>query len=634
MPPQKSVDFNNVDTQALNLTRAIGLQEGGGTMQYTNTSGDNGTSKGAYQWQPGNFESAAKTYGLDPNDFSSTNQDKVAYAQVKTWKDQGLQPAEIAAKWNSGNEHNWQNHSGDTVINGKTIHYDTPAYVQNVKNYYDKLAGSNSQPQAPITPVEQAPAPDDTATAGNGILAKAGAAYAPAAVDVGQALAKGGNEDLYTQATQQTNDTISRLQQTIATKKAAGGDTSKLEAALTQLQADMPKEADFTGNQKTAEQVAGDIGTTALNVAGTVDLAGAIPGNAILGSAEAAAPAATTAGERIINAGVTSAKYGTAYGVAGAAQQNASLEELAKQGIISGGKWAITGGILGTAGEGIKSVIGKATTPVEQVMENIAPKETAAEARLAMKQGRIIGAKEPGLFTAGSPGEIIPTEKVQQAAQTIVDQIPGASKMDQPTLFKALDTNIGKISTDLRPEMEKVTIPQDSLDKITTDWESLKVKQFEDASATDEPNVIKIQKQFQKVIDSIKPDTSLDKVWDARIDYDNSVPNNVKKANSLSSDWLNTQRSIWLKNREILNNVINDSATGLGTKSQKAFSDMSDMYTAQNGLLTKAKATITAKPSKLAAWISRNPIKSGIAGIAIGSQLGKAGSVIKAVSGL
>lgn len=140
MPP-------TVDKQALDLTHAIALQESGsgGKPNYT-AVGDNGTSHGAYQWQPGNYESAAKEAGLDPNDFSSKNQDKVAYYQVKKYKDEGLDPGQIASIWNSGSPDNWKDHSGTTTINGKPIHYDTPAYVNGVKNYYKQLAGLNGIP--------------------------------------------------------------------------------------------------------------------------------------------------------------------------------------------------------------------------------------------------------------------------------------------------------------------------------------------------------------------------------------------------------------------------------------------------------------------------------------------------------
>lgn len=140
MPPTTQ---QPTDQQALALTHAIALQESGhnGTPDY-NAVGDAGTSKGAYQWQPGNFESAAKTAGLDPTDFSPENQDKVAYSEVKAYKDKGYDPGEIASLWNSGSPNNWQNHSGTTTINGKTISYDTPAYVKGVQKYYQQIIGS------------------------------------------------------------------------------------------------------------------------------------------------------------------------------------------------------------------------------------------------------------------------------------------------------------------------------------------------------------------------------------------------------------------------------------------------------------------------------------------------------------
>lgn len=147
-----------VDQDALNLTHAIALTEtGSGGKPNYNAVGDNGTSHGAYQWQPGNFAAAASQYGLDPNDMSPANQDKVAYAQVKSMKDQGLQPYQIASAWNSGSPDNYQNHSGTTVINGKSIHYDTPAYVQKVKDYYTQIAGGTQ-------PTTDTPSNADTTT--------------------------------------------------------------------------------------------------------------------------------------------------------------------------------------------------------------------------------------------------------------------------------------------------------------------------------------------------------------------------------------------------------------------------------------------------------------------------------------
>src|SRR6185312_1063388 len=141
-----------IDPTALNLSRSIRYAEGG---SYDNTSGDNGTSAGAYQWNngkiplkkgeiPANFKSGAQELGLDPNDFSQTNQDHVAYAQIKKDLDSGLSQSQIAAKWNSGLTHGWENHKGSVTINGKTVSYDTPAYVEKVKKYYESLSNGTA----------------------------------------------------------------------------------------------------------------------------------------------------------------------------------------------------------------------------------------------------------------------------------------------------------------------------------------------------------------------------------------------------------------------------------------------------------------------------------------------------------
>lgn len=156
-----------VDQAALTLARAIALKEsgsGGLTPNY-NAVGDAGTSKGAYQWQPGNFEAGASKYGLNPKDFSPENQDKVAYAQVLDMKNRGLQPDQIAASWNAGEgslkNDRWKTNVGDTTIKGQKIHYDTPGYVKGVQDYYNQLfnQGNGETPQAPVAP-PVAPAAD------------------------------------------------------------------------------------------------------------------------------------------------------------------------------------------------------------------------------------------------------------------------------------------------------------------------------------------------------------------------------------------------------------------------------------------------------------------------------------------
>lgn len=101
-----------LDPKIVKVLRAIRDVETGAESDPYNAYGDEGASYGAYQWNngkagklkkgqlPANFVSAAKKYGLDSSDFSPVNQNKVAYYQIKEYKDKGYQPDEIAALWN------------------------------------------------------------------------------------------------------------------------------------------------------------------------------------------------------------------------------------------------------------------------------------------------------------------------------------------------------------------------------------------------------------------------------------------------------------------------------------------------------------------------------------------------------
>ena len=158
--------FSTVDRDALNLTRAIAASESGdptGKPNY-NSSGKSG-EHGAYQWMPGNFEAGAREAGLNPADFSPENQDKVAYYQIKKYKDQGLQPWEIASIWNSGSKDNWKDHKG---VNKYGVAYDTPAYVAKVKQHYTNLSGSPSPTNIQSLSTQGA-IPDEAGALGNQI---------------------------------------------------------------------------------------------------------------------------------------------------------------------------------------------------------------------------------------------------------------------------------------------------------------------------------------------------------------------------------------------------------------------------------------------------------------------------------
>lgn len=251
---------------------------------------------------------------------------------------------------------------------------------------------------------------------------------------------------------------------------------------------------------------------------------------------------------------------------------------------------------FGTKAPELSSV--KNNADLINLQERISPKETVKEARLAQAQGRLIKGKAPTLFKSGTADTILPTDKVINASKTIVRNIPNHAELSDPELYTALDDKTTQIAKNLQPKMEQVSVDPETVRKINTDWQDIKKSQIESADATDEPNVLKEQKQFQQRLQKTKGG-NLNDLWQERISYDNSVPDSVKNANINSPESLQNKKTRWLQNRKVFNDAIHDSSFGLGKTSKDAFSDMTDMYSAKTGLQTKAKVETKIQPSKL-----------------------------------
>lgn len=139
-----------MDPDVINLAKAIRTKESNNRFDAV---GDNGTSRGAYQWQAGTWSAMAKDILGDPNaKMTPANQNAVAYGTLKKWKDSGLNPAQIAAKWNSGSEKGWENKIGYNSKIG--VNYNVPQYVKGVTDLYQQFKTQNpqQQQQQPVQP--------------------------------------------------------------------------------------------------------------------------------------------------------------------------------------------------------------------------------------------------------------------------------------------------------------------------------------------------------------------------------------------------------------------------------------------------------------------------------------------------
>lgn len=131
--PVAANDGTQLNPLAVNIAKAIRTTESGNDYSAV---GDSGNSHGAYQFNGDNFKAFATQYGLNPDDDSPVNQDKVAYARINSLLQQGRSPSEVAAIWN-----------GAKLVNGQ-YQAINPSYVTKVKDNYAKIVGGGLQ-QAP-----------------------------------------------------------------------------------------------------------------------------------------------------------------------------------------------------------------------------------------------------------------------------------------------------------------------------------------------------------------------------------------------------------------------------------------------------------------------------------------------------
>ncbi len=146
-------DGTQLDPKVVKVVRTIRKLESGGHSDPYNAVGDNGQARGAYQFNEAKgrgWKMYAKEFLGDENaDMNPANQNKVAYYQVKKWKDQGLQPDEIDALWNGAKK--------DPVSN-KYIHLNADRakkFNETIKGFVETPVANAQTQQPSVQPSKQ-----------------------------------------------------------------------------------------------------------------------------------------------------------------------------------------------------------------------------------------------------------------------------------------------------------------------------------------------------------------------------------------------------------------------------------------------------------------------------------------------
>jgi len=308
MEPQKST--TQMDPQAIALAKAIRKTESNDNFNAKGKSGE----FGAYQFMPSTWKQFAKeSLGNEDAEMSPSNQNAVAYTMIKKWKDSGLNPAQIAAKWNSGSAEGWENKVG---VNKLGVEYNVPMYVKKVTDAYQTF-------KAPLIETAQASSGTPPTEPTKGLF--------------GQNV----NDTLYGQL---LDNSITRGIKSFFPGEKVGEAIGTLGGYIAS-----PNKELYDLSAPTPLQVAGDIAQGALMV-GTGMPAGSA-GISAFGKTLPVLQTATTAMGRIGQASAIGAGIAGTGAIAGG---ETDPGQILKESAIGG----VAGGVLGTGGE----VLNKALT--------------------------------------------------------------------------------------------------------------------------------------------------------------------------------------------------------------------------------------------------------------------------------
>lgn len=339
---------DQADPSIISLMHGVVAAEG--TNGNPNAIGDKGTAAGIGQWSnqvngvpqplqagqiPLNFQNDAKQYGLNPNDFSIGNQNKVLYAILASDKAQGLTPEQALSKWNSGRANAYLTAPVEGSSVSATGTQDVADYVK--RGMAAAQAYAQSQGGAPVTPLQNPSASASPSGASAPVSGSGGipvtSLQVPSGFSTAAPVAQGQPQGI------------------IPAFEGELGKTANLLNSFFPAVGDVFNDV-LGKNKKTALQQAGDLGTTALS-AGTI----AFPG---LGLADVGGAAGV--GARIAANSALGAGFG-ATGAIGAGDTSAS--QIGQQALLGGA----AGTVLGAGGEALGGVLGKfaAKTPESQL---------------------------------------------------------------------------------------------------------------------------------------------------------------------------------------------------------------------------------------------------------------------------
>ena len=383
-----------MDNDVINLAKAIRQTESGGNFGAKGASGESG----AYQWMPDTWKAHAKqALGNEAAEMTPSNQNAVAYTILKSWKDEGLNPAQIAARWNSGSEKGWENKVG---VNSAGVKYDVPRYVKSVTDAYQQVKGGANVGIDPNNP-----------SANPQLAPQEGGGFLGFAKDV----VLDPVETLLAKPAARATEALGRTGLFGQNIKRGYEELQKEGAPLNVLGMEIEQQKGGTAG---AKQIAGEALKTGSYLYG---------GGAASGAVKSTLGGAMGQGMRQIGklGAITGGMYGAGEELT---QSDSTLGSVLGAGAIGAGVGAVTGGILGAA----TPLAVKVLSPAQRALKR---QQAASDAVGQILQGKPAD-REVGIKVLSS----IDTEGVT-TSQELADRVDENIKNIVDPLDRALETN-------------------------------------------------------------------------------------------------------------------------------------------------------------------------------------------------
>lgn len=225
---------------------------------------------------------------------------------------------------------------------------------------------------------------------------------------------------------------------------------------------------------------------------------------------------------------------------------------------------------------------------VEAVVDIAKPKMTKKEIMRAIEEGRVTRTGNVQKFF-GKPDVVRAEGRVQNAARTVVNEIPDVQNLTDVEVANLAKRRVAEISKELEPKLKNVPVAENIKETVIDSYINTAKNFPQEYPILSEQQIKNISKNFEDIIVELGDANNTDDLWKAVQKYDDSVKRNVKLATSQSPETLQTQKDIWLENRRILRDALDEAVALADQDVASEFKKMSDLYTVRENIINNAE---------------------------------------------